>query len=41
MTGSFTLPLPTLSACFGAMVMTTLLGEPPIYDSLADGKSKT
>jgi CIC family chloride channel protein len=34
MTGSFTLLLPMLSACFMAMLVPTLLGEPPIYDSL-------
>ncbi len=39
MTGSFKLLLPMLSACFGAMVVTTLLREPPIYDSLAENKS--
>ncbi|MBA4105329.1 MAG: H(+)/Cl(-) exchange transporter ClcA [Pirellula sp.] len=39
MTGSFKLLLPMLSACFGAMVVTTLLREPPIYDSLAVSKS--
>jgi CIC family chloride channel protein len=39
MTGSFTLLLPMLSACFGAMVVPTLLREPPIYDSLAESKS--
>jgi CIC family chloride channel protein len=38
MTGSFTLLLPMLSACFGAMVVTTLTREPPIYDSLAEPK---
>ena len=36
MTGSFKLLLPMLSACFGAMVVTTLLRQPPIYDSLAE-----
>ncbi len=39
MTGSFKLLLPMLSACFGAMVVTTLLRQPPIYDSLAVSKS--
>jgi len=34
MTGSFTLLLPMLSACFAAMVVTTLLRAAPIYDSL-------
>jgi CIC family chloride channel protein len=37
MTGSFTLLLPMLSACFAAMLVPTLLGEPPIYDSLREG----
>ncbi|MBL9162102.1 MAG: H(+)/Cl(-) exchange transporter ClcA [Planctomycetaceae bacterium] len=40
MTGSFTLLLPMLSACFGAMLVPTLMGEPPIYDSLAESKSE-
>jgi CIC family chloride channel protein len=40
MTGSFKLLLPMLSACFGAMLVTTLLREPPIYDSLAEGKPR-
>ena len=39
MTGSFKLLLPMLSACFGAMVVATLLRQPPIYDSLAVDKS--
>jgi chloride channel protein, CIC family len=34
MTGSFTLLLPMLLACFVAMTVPTLLGDPPIYDSL-------
>ncbi len=34
MTGTFTLLLPMLGACFAAMLVPTLLGEPPIYDSL-------
>jgi H+/Cl- antiporter ClcA len=34
LTGSFTLFLPMLSACFTAMLIPTLLEEPPIYDSL-------
>jgi len=34
MTASFTLLLPMLGACFVAMVIPTLLGNPPIYDSL-------
>ncbi len=34
LTGCFTLLLPMLSACFTAMLVPTLLGDPPIYDSL-------
>jgi chloride channel protein, CIC family len=34
MTGSFTLLLPMLLACFAAMTVPALLGDPPIYDSL-------
>jgi chloride channel protein, CIC family len=34
MTGCFTLLLPMLLACFAAMTVPTLLGNPPIYDSL-------
>lgn len=34
LTGSFTLFLPMLSACFVAMLVPTILGNPPIYDSL-------
>jgi CIC family chloride channel protein len=34
MTGSFVLLLPLLAACFGAMVVATLLRDKPIYDSL-------
>jgi CIC family chloride channel protein len=36
LTGSFTLLLPMLSACFAAMLVPTLLRDPPIYDSLRD-----
>jgi CIC family chloride channel protein len=36
LTGCFTLLLPMLSACFAAMLLPTLLGEPPIYDSLRE-----
>lgn len=36
MTGSFTLLLPMLSACFAAMLIPTVLNEPPIYDSLRE-----
>jgi chloride channel protein, CIC family len=35
MTGSFTLLLPMLGSCFVAMLVPTLLGEAPIYDSLS------
>jgi chloride channel protein, CIC family len=34
LTGSFTLLLPMLGAAFAAAVTASLLGEPPIYDSL-------
>jgi chloride channel protein, CIC family len=34
LTGCFTLLLPMLLACFAAMTVPTLLGDPPIYDSL-------
>ena len=34
LTGSATLLLPMLSACFAAMLVPTLLDEPPIYESL-------
>jgi CIC family chloride channel protein len=36
MTASFTLLLPMLTACAAAMVVPTLLGDPPIYDSLRE-----
>jgi CIC family chloride channel protein len=36
MTGNFTLLLPMLAACFAAMLVPTLLGNPPIYDSLRE-----
>jgi CIC family chloride channel protein len=36
MTASFTLLLPMLSACFAAMLVTNLLGNAPIYDSLRE-----
>ena len=35
MTGSVTLLLPMLGACFIAMLVPTLLRDPPIYDSLS------
>ena len=34
MTGSFTLLLPMLTACFSAMVVPIVFGCEPIYDSL-------
>ncbi|MEI7688179.1 MAG: ClC family H(+)/Cl(-) exchange transporter [Planctomycetota bacterium] len=40
MTGTFTLLLPMLCACFPAMLVPTLLGEPPIYDSLSRPRSQ-
>jgi CIC family chloride channel protein len=36
LTGTLTLLLPMLSACFAAMLLPTLLREPPIYDSLRE-----
>jgi CIC family chloride channel protein len=36
MTASFNLLLPMLGACFAAMVVPTLLRDPPIYDSLRE-----
>jgi chloride channel protein, CIC family len=36
MTGSVNLLLPMLAACFGAMVVTDVLGIPPIYDLLRE-----
>ena len=36
MTASFVLLLPLLAACFGAMVVATLLRDKPIYDSLRE-----
>jgi CIC family chloride channel protein len=35
-TGNVTLLLPMLGACFTAMLVPTLLGEQPIYDSLLE-----
>jgi CIC family chloride channel protein len=40
MTGSFTLLLPMLAACFAAMLVPTLLKNAPIYDSLRELDSK-
>ena len=36
MTGSVTMLLPMLSACAVAMLVATLLREPPIYESLRE-----
>jgi len=36
MTASFPMLLPMLAACFTAMLVPTLLGDPPIYDSLRE-----
>jgi CIC family chloride channel protein len=36
MTGSFTMLLPMLGACFVTMLIPTLLGNAPIYDSLRE-----
>jgi CIC family chloride channel protein len=36
MTGNFALLLPMLAACFTAMLIPTLLGNAPIYDSLRE-----
>jgi chloride channel protein, CIC family len=36
MTGSVTMLLPMLGACFAAMLLTTVLQNPPIYDSLLE-----
>jgi chloride channel protein, CIC family len=37
MTAAFTLLLPMLGACFAAMLVATLLRDPPIYESLREG----
>jgi chloride channel protein, CIC family len=36
MTAGFTMLLPMLVGCFAAMLVPTLLGDPPIYDSLRE-----
>ncbi|HXA22258.1 MAG TPA: chloride channel protein, partial [Acetobacteraceae bacterium] len=36
MTASVTMLLPMLGACFAAMLVPTLLRDPPIYDSLSE-----
>lgn len=40
MTASFTMFLPMLAACFAAMLVPTLLGNRPIYDSLRRSVAK-
>jgi CIC family chloride channel protein len=40
MTGSVTMLLPMLGACFAAMLLTTALQNPPIYDSLLERTEK-
>ena len=41
MTGSFTLLLPMLAACFTAMLIPTLFNDPPIYTSLSEIDTRT
>ncbi len=43
MTGSFTMLLPMLGACFAAILIPTLMGNPPIYTSLSllDARTET
>ena len=36
MTADSILLLPMLAACFSAMAVPTILGEPPIYDALRE-----
>jgi chloride channel protein, CIC family len=36
MTANVTMLLPMLGACFTAMLVPTLLGDPPIYESLRE-----
>jgi CIC family chloride channel protein len=36
MTGNVTMLLPMMGGCFAAMLVTTILRNPPIYDSLSD-----
>jgi len=36
MTGSFPMLLPMVGACFTAMLVPTLVGDPPIYDALRE-----
>jgi CIC family chloride channel protein len=39
MTASFPMLLPMLAACFTAMLVPTLLGDPPIYDALRNRRA--
>jgi len=41
MTSSFTMLLPMLLACFGAMTVPTLLRDAPIYDALRERTLRT
>jgi CIC family chloride channel protein len=41
MTGSVPMLLPMLGACFAAMLVPTLLGNPPIYESLRERPAPT
>jgi CIC family chloride channel protein len=41
MTGCFTLLLPMLSACFAAMLVPTLMRDPPIYTALREKRETT
>ncbi len=40
MTANSRLLLPMLAACFSAMALATMLGEPPLYDSLKERASR-
>ncbi len=40
MTGNVTMLLPMLGGCFAAMLVTTLLRTPPIYDALSERTSR-
>jgi CIC family chloride channel protein len=40
MTGSSTMLLPMLGACFTAMLVPTMLGNAPIYDSLSPRRTQ-
>jgi CIC family chloride channel protein len=41
MTGNVTMLLPMMGGCFAAMLATTILHNPPIYDSLSERTLKT